>query len=214
MWTHSVPSLLMPSPRTRNSGNAVCKKWIMPSMSRTQRFAYSSRTVIAYLQCGLSPLRLTRIDCRTGVAQESHSRGRRIPLEGFLTKMNKAPPSVRVRVRRLPQHEDWDSSSFGEARLATASLLLRYVEVSSPVLQLVIKAGFGGLTIGRDRHLEDADHLAVTLISFLQHVLAHHLHRHARDAHAALPEAVISAVNYSEVLKKTIERCRTTGRPR
>src|ERR1039458_6804616 len=54
MWTHRVPSLLMPSPRTRNSGNAVCKKWIMPSMSPTQRFACSSRTFIAYLQCGLS----------------------------------------------------------------------------------------------------------------------------------------------------------------
>src|ERR1035441_10097055 len=47
MWTHRVPPLLIPSPRTRNSGNAVCKKRIIPSMSRTQRFACSSRTVIA-----------------------------------------------------------------------------------------------------------------------------------------------------------------------
>jgi hypothetical protein len=49
-----------------------------------------------------------------------------------------------------------------------------FVTSKSVVLfcSLSIKAGFGGLTIGRDRHLEDADHLAVTLISFLQHVLA------------------------------------------
>lgn len=33
----------------------------------------------------------------------------------------------------------------------------------------------------------------------------------AEVVHPALPEAVISAVNYSEVLKKTIERCQTTG---
>jgi hypothetical protein len=52
--------------------------------------------------------------------------------------------------------------------LATASLLLRYVgEVDSPILQLVIIAGFGGLSVGRDRHFEDADRLAVALtVSF------------------------------------------------
>jgi hypothetical protein len=40
---------LLPSPRTLNSGNAVCRNRIIPSMSRTMRFASSSRTAIAFL---------------------------------------------------------------------------------------------------------------------------------------------------------------------
>ena len=55
---------------------------------------------------------------------------------------------------------------------ATANLLLRYVGiVGRPVLQLVIIAGFGRLTVGRNRHLEDADHLIAALIRLFQRVL-------------------------------------------
>ena len=76
MCTHRVPSLLMPSPRTRNSENAVCKKRIMPSMSRTQRFACSSRTVSAHLQGGLKALYATPHGSPYRATQEYHSHGR------------------------------------------------------------------------------------------------------------------------------------------
>src|SRR6266849_6294844 len=56
MCTHREPSRLLPSPRTRNSGNAVRKKRVIPSMSRTLRLACSSRTAIAHLRCGLTPV--------------------------------------------------------------------------------------------------------------------------------------------------------------
>src|SRR5208283_3570762 len=72
----------------------------------------------------------------------------------------------------------------------TASLLLRHVEVGGRVTKLVIKAGFGGLTVSRDGHSEDADHLAVALVSFLQRVRTLHLHRNAGRARIALKRRV------------------------
>src|ERR1700757_652273 len=52
--TQRLPSRLLPSPRPLNSGNAVCRNRIILLMSRTMRFAWSSRTAIAHLRCYLS----------------------------------------------------------------------------------------------------------------------------------------------------------------
>src|SRR5271157_3769633 len=73
----------------------------------------------------------------------------------------------------------------------TAGLLLRYVgEVVSPVVQLVIIAGFGGLTVSRYRHLPDAYDFAVALIRFLQRILTPHLHGYAGGSRIALHRRV------------------------
>src|SRR5712692_8244501 len=50
MCTQRKPRGSLPSNRIRNSGNAVRRKRIVASMSRTKRFACSSRTVTDYLQ--------------------------------------------------------------------------------------------------------------------------------------------------------------------
>ena len=83
-----------------------------------------------------------------------------------------------------------DTRASLNALMATASLLLGYVKGCSPILHLVIDAGFGGLTVVRDRHLENGDDLAVELIGFLQRVLAHDFSRHAGDARIALHRRV------------------------
>src|SRR5215468_6836476 len=54
MCTQRKPRGSMPSNRILNSGNAVCRKRIVDSMSRTMRLACSSRTVIGSLHASLS----------------------------------------------------------------------------------------------------------------------------------------------------------------
>ena len=63
-------------------------------------------------------------------------------------------------------------AEFGEVRVTHAGLLLGHVENGSPILQLVVIAGLGSLSVPRDRHLEDANYLAGALVCLLQRVVA------------------------------------------
>src|SRR5438876_5762795 len=71
------PVLLLPSPRTLNSGKAVCRNRIIPSISRTVRFACSSLTAIEHLPMRASILFMrTRTNCRDGRPKHSTDRPR------------------------------------------------------------------------------------------------------------------------------------------
>src|ERR1700693_2823525 len=121
MWTHRVPSLLMPSPRTRNSGNAVCKKRIIPfdvPHAKVRMFQPDSHCTPPM---GLSPFRPTRIDCRTGRPKNSTQADGRVPHgEGGLrwahsrlvlaqpkTGLGRLLQGTPLTREQLPRRQEW-----------------------------------------------------------------------------------------------------------
>src|SRR5271157_5348948 len=77
-------------------------------------------------------------------------------------------------------------------------LLFLGVALGSSSVKLVFKDDLHGFAIRFDCHLAYIDDLAVTLVSFFQHVLAVHFHRDAGRARIALVGSV-GAVQLSHV---------------
>jgi len=100
MWTHRAPSLLMPSPRTRNSGNAVCKKRIIPSIRGHRGLHVPAGQSLPTSNAGISPFRPTRIDCRTGRPKNSTHAGR-------ITSDRFAPGTLRTCCRQPFPYRDY-----------------------------------------------------------------------------------------------------------
>src|SRR5271170_7263331 len=94
----------------------------------------------------------------------------------------------------LPHEQFWDPLRRRvscESGSTTPLLLLGYVGVLvGPMAQHVFVAAFGGLAVGCDRHLPNADHLGVALVGFLQRIFSVHLHGDAGGSGIALHRRV------------------------